>query len=271
MLYFNCYKTGGGMPASIKLHLYLTLTNGETAMFCKDNSNIEGFTLIELLVVIAVIAILAAILFPVFAQAREKARQAKCMSNLKQIGLASGMYREDWEEFLPFMRTLPGGDHSGFADTYSPAWFVLVAPYIPVKVKDYDELNSAADYSIFHCPSMKGTDISYAPNMSLVNTAAAGCIRVGMNPTGNPIYAALYTRIQKPSERVFIAETEPAGNGNLGMYAMNPSLAYIPPDRGAFRTRHNDGANLLYFDGHVKWVKDEGAYAELIKLPYTDN
>src|SRR5688572_32605433 len=60
-----------------------------------------GFTLIELLVVIAIIAILAAILFPVFAQAREKARQAGCMSNCKQLGLASNMYAQDYDEMLP--------------------------------------------------------------------------------------------------------------------------------------------------------------------------
>ncbi|HEX5322780.1 MAG TPA: prepilin-type N-terminal cleavage/methylation domain-containing protein, partial [Capsulimonadaceae bacterium] len=62
----------------------------------------KGFTLIELLVVIAIIAILAAILFPVFATAREKARQATCLSNEKQIGLAMNMYVQDYDETLPF-------------------------------------------------------------------------------------------------------------------------------------------------------------------------
>src|ERR1051325_5953821 len=77
------------------------------------NAQRQAFTLIELLVVIAIIAILAAILFPVFAQAREKARQTACLSNLKQIGLAFAMYVQDYDELLPDRRdlklSLPGG------------------------------------------------------------------------------------------------------------------------------------------------------------------
>src|SRR3712207_4868512 len=68
----------------------------------------RGFTLIELLVVIAIIAILAAVLFPVFAQAREKARQAACLSNVKQIALGISMYRQDWDGFNPFCGWPPG-------------------------------------------------------------------------------------------------------------------------------------------------------------------
>ncbi|MCX7598825.1 MAG: DUF1559 domain-containing protein [Armatimonadetes bacterium] len=89
----------------------------------------KGFTLIELLVVIAIIAILAAILFPVFARAREKARQASCQSNLKQIALAHLMYAADYDQ--KFCISTPGcvaGNRQN--DGSSPGWWVLVLPYV---------------------------------------------------------------------------------------------------------------------------------------------
>src|SRR5215469_14250823 len=93
----------------------------------RNNVKRDAFTLIELLVVIAIIAILAAILFPVFAQAREKARAISCMSNLKQIGTASMMYVQDYDEtfFGSYMPNYRGADGSD-----SGHWPFRVAPYI---------------------------------------------------------------------------------------------------------------------------------------------
>src|SRR6266498_1636350 len=100
----------------------------------------KAFTLIELLVVIAIIAILAAILFPVFAQAREKARQASCLSNLKQVGNALMMYQQDYDEVWPpsyyYRNPTAGGSldatgiesWSGFTQPYIKSWRIFVCP-----------------------------------------------------------------------------------------------------------------------------------------------
>ena len=93
----------------------------------------KGFTLIELLVVIAIIAILAAILFPVFAQAREKARQTGCLSNVKQIGLGVQMYLQDYDEYVPrnaFADPPRVAEGAHFTNCSSPRWMDVMQPYV---------------------------------------------------------------------------------------------------------------------------------------------
>src|SRR5438132_9343531 len=104
---------------------------------------IRGFTLIELLVVIAIIAILAAILFPVFAQAREKARQSMCLSNCKQQGTAVMMYTQDYDDNLPvfFINNPAATVPAGWGAIHY--WYVLLQPYVK-------------NMAVFRCPSASG-------------------------------------------------------------------------------------------------------------------
>src|SRR6185312_9045849 len=99
--------------------------------------NSKAFTLIELLVVIAIIAILAAILFPVFARARENARRATCMSNLKQIGLGIMQYTQDYDEFMPLQSA---ATVNNFANVTTPSVLGVIQPYIK-------------SWQIYRCPS----------------------------------------------------------------------------------------------------------------------
>jgi len=135
-----------------------------------------AFTLIELLVVIAIIAILAAILFPVFAQAREKARQTSCLSNQKQIGLALMQYMQDYDGVVPMYRTTAGfvwtnpsgvnvwfgayNEANRFTGTY---WTALVQPYI--KTWDVQACPSEQNSSVFDFRMTGG--IHYGPNFGI--------------------------------------------------------------------------------------------------------
>src|SRR5437762_145581 len=114
----------------------------------------RGFTLIELLIVIAIIAILAAILFPVFAQAREKARQATCMSNCKQIGVAMMMYVQDYDEqFFMGSYCVPNDCGSNSQTIY---WQVVIDPYIKGGVTRADVESGTSLKSVFICPNWAG-------------------------------------------------------------------------------------------------------------------
>src|SRR6266542_2865473 len=105
----------------------------------------HGFTLIELLVVIAIIAILAAILFPVFAQARAKARQATCLSNLKQLGTAFMMYAQDYDETYPM-------SNYGLPSGVNRSWQYLIDPYVKAAFPDQVNASNNQRLSIYVCP-----------------------------------------------------------------------------------------------------------------------
>ena len=183
----------------------------------------KGFTLIELLVVIAIIAILAAILFPVFARAREKARTASCQSNLKQMGLSFLMYVQDYDGRCP---NSPG-NCSGYPNL---VWRVQIYPYMQ-------------NWQLFHCPSHGGAaeDSSYSVNGRFVpwDCSSATPPFVGRDFADQAdVYGVAQTILLGEWWTSFDWDQHPDSQ-------LHASWSQRPT--------HNDGGNWLLADGHVKW------------------
>jgi prepilin-type N-terminal cleavage/methylation domain-containing protein/prepilin-type processing-associated H-X9-DG protein len=238
----------------------------------------RGFTLIELLVVIAIIAILAAILFPVFAQAREKARAISCASNCKQLATSVLMYTQDYDETFPM----------AVQNDWNNSWPVLVQPYVK-------------NLGVFRCPSdgnltqpdwtvgWAGVPISYTANglfgwtgSTNATVGPMGMAQNWLNPMVNTLAAT-----GKPAETVLITEKhngdvlKAGGWGNLSSFApgciiiglanwdglaanetpdgrKSPTADFPLGRNGAVSAKHNQMANFAFCDGHVKAM-----------LPYT--
>ena len=182
----------------------------------------RAYTLVELLVVIAIVALLAAILFPVFARARENARRASCQSNLKQISMGAMQYIQDYDERFPLGITTDGnGIFSNSFDLLQP---YLKSPQIGI------------------CPSDSNPP---SVNLSYLN---------GSKPVS-------YTANVKVTTAPFLGENPPPNIAQVGQSARLPliwdatNLSMDPvPDVKVMR-RHLGGANCLFADGHVKWIK----------------
>jgi prepilin-type N-terminal cleavage/methylation domain-containing protein/prepilin-type processing-associated H-X9-DG protein len=238
-------------------------------MTLQRKTNRQGFTLIELLVVIAIIAILAAILFPVFARARENARRASCQSNLKQQGLAIAQYTQDYDERYPLAIIAesttpapPGGEWSvGF-------WF-------------WPQLTFAYHKStqVFFCPSS-----SYPRTGDNAKDGYYGANRL-LLPLGAPTVAL--SSVQSPAGTFLILDasiytTRPSDATTPGSDYFIPGTDELTTDptfgvsaasqakKKDYETgRHFDGVNVAYADGHVKWLKSDKVYAEAVKYNAT--
>ncbi len=194
-----------------------------------------GFTLIELLVVIAIIAILASILFPVFAQAREKARQASCLSNQRQLGMGFLQYFQDSDEMFPHVK----GD--------SP-WITTLQPYI----KSQSLLRCADDDSAFWDDTAKPRATSYTLN---------GYLAPGNSKDTQGGNFPEIASIQRPASLIFLAESTKTFGGNyFHAHIWNPPAtghwiaATSRPD-DIDTSRHSGGFNTTYLDGHAKWAR----------------
>jgi len=220
----------------------------------------HGFTLIELLVVIAIIAILAAILFPVFSRAREKARAASCLSNEKQIGIALAMYRSDYDEVNCCYRQCANSDPQPTAFYPPDFWW---APYDPsVQPNAAPGANwqpgllqpYVKNYGIFKCPSDKVWQCAYA--MSYINGSPTGVWTPGIGVLGGPD-----AMVSDPSGRLVVWDHKRTpGCADTTNYTANPRPPFTPfegitASETHYPTRHNGGGNYLYYDGHAKWRK----------------
>lgn len=224
----------------------------------------RGFTLIELLVVIAIITILAGILFPAYSKAREKARQASCMYNLQQIGMAIQMYQQDYDGLLPCGSAWKGG----FAwplwqgNIYIPRWYQQLYPYI-------------RNQDIFACPSYRDWlgswqippgwfDKPVTYGRWTANWLLFTSNMVGLDPGRSD------AQIPEPSNVALVSDSAHADDAaayddsgkplatwwrvayaNVCAVGCNPSYAVET------FARHSNGANICFADGHVKWFNSE--------------
>jgi prepilin-type N-terminal cleavage/methylation domain-containing protein/prepilin-type processing-associated H-X9-DG protein len=230
----------------------------------------KGFTLIELLVVIAIIAILAAILFPVFAQAREKGRAASCLSNLKQIGTATMMYAQDFDEWLPGrgMQT----DAGCTALTQNTPWQVQILPYLKNAGVFVCPSASAPITSLGGCagPFTPGVE-KLVPLNSYVSPSGDGIALPNCSPMatlGNSRSGWPLPSVPVPADTIQYADGERTGSA-IGRVSLDKdSAATGTPTTGdnweawsinEAQSRHTGGRNYVFADGHAKWLKRAAA------------
>ena len=200
----------------------------------------QGFTLIELLVVIAIIAILAAILFPVFARAREKARQSSCQSNLKQIGLGLAMYVQDWDQRFP-------------RQYYDPN-----APRFPRDGQQIVNRNDYTNYQDYIMPYVKNKQLFVCPSTRRNPQNDAPELDYAFSTW---LHGVSEATVERPAQRYMVGDASYEWmQGNFlaeacdGPYPQ-PYGGQYNPYWGRIQSRHTGMSNVLFVDGHVKAMR----------------
>jgi prepilin-type N-terminal cleavage/methylation domain-containing protein/prepilin-type processing-associated H-X9-DG protein len=215
----------------------------------------SGFTLIELLVVVAIIAILAAMLLPALSKAREKARQAVCMNNLKQFSIAFRMYLEDYNEYYPPYV-------SGWDECNYQGWTMLIAVYLGTPKDKAKWINR---FEILRYGKYGGKVWRCASAQKEKNPFDYGCYAYNSDYVGgyqSPYTPDLYhsvkhSRIKEPDKTVLMQD-----NSALAPYACTYAIwGYSFGPTWGLPTRHSEGGNYLFCDGHVGWYK----WTEMVK------
>ena len=245
----------------------------------------RAFTLVELLVVIAIIAILAAVLFPVFAKAREKARQTTCLSNERQIGLAEQQYSQDNDETYSSAEAFGAGRFNGGTDVSdTTVWAQLIYPY-------------AKNWKIYRCPSAQGGvsdwnygtaqahnknpdlqplindgGLNYAYNATFGWDGGGNYIIGGTNKFGRSGNTSLsivpsVAILESPAQTIQIVDT-PSKTGHYFVDTFDrldkEAVAAFGQSLDAYNAsvdpRHSEGFNVIFYDGHVKYRKSTRPY-----------
>ena len=219
--------------------------------------SLQAFTLIELLVVIAIVAILAALIFPVFSGVRENARRAACASNLRQLGLAFSQYTEDNDERLP---SSTDGGNGGAGIT--GGWMYFRTFQQPPASKTFDPAQGSI-YSyvrtsqVYLCPddgAGQGAGDSYAVNSCTTDSS-------GNQPNPGKLLAVF----DAPASLALMTE-EAFDSGfflNSNTSTDDGILWYTSPNN-TLSKRHKGGSNLVFLDGHVHWYRPEDAAAQYV-------
>jgi len=234
----------------------------------------HAFTLIELLVVIAIIAILAAILFPVFARARENARRASCMSNMKQMGLGVMMYVQDYDGHFPYSQILMTS--MGVTPSQVPGYADFPSTSVVWEEQTYPYVKST---QIYYCPSRAFSDNGFYGNY--------GANRIIMPKASEDGSAT------PPSEAALTFPAQTYLAMDAGIYVLSPANVKAPIYNGIYLPgtgpgsfanltatnqssfssgalddfksgRHFGGVNVCFADGHAKWLKTETIYKEAL-------
>jgi prepilin-type N-terminal cleavage/methylation domain-containing protein len=219
--------------------------------------NKKAFTLIELLVVISIIAVLAAILFPVFARAKEAAKKTQCISNLKQLGTAFSLYASDHDDRVPGITEGLGGEQQEGGWVFNELFFTYdTGEFSPEKGSLFPYVKSK---DVYVCPSDsfgRQARLSYAINGCLVEPPS----QLGINK------GHAYSWISEPASMMLLGEegTSPSQDGR---YTNGTNDGFFHPYYDHFTIRHSDMSNVLFTDYHVKTVPAHKMAQKLIQNP----